>query len=95
VPSDGRRVLPYLSFGWGYFDISTADATVTPVDPGVGPVTVLGDSDNGLGVTIGGGLHFPLSAGTIALAETGYTIGFTEPISTQNVPLRVGFGFRI
>jgi hypothetical protein len=95
VPTEGRRVLPYLSFGWGYFDISTADATVTAVDPGVGAVTVLGDSDGGLGVTIGGGLHFPLSAGTVGLVETGYTVGFTEPISTQYLPFRLGLGFRI
>lgn len=93
VPTEGSRVRPYLSFGWGYFDISTADATVTPTDPEVGPVLVLGDSDTAFGVTIGGGLQIPVTARTRVLLETDYTVGFTERISTQYLPLRLGFGF--
>jgi hypothetical protein len=95
VPTDGRRVLPYLSFGWGYFDISTSDALVTSEDPTMEPVLVPGDTDAAFTVTIGGGLQLPLTARARIVLDAAYTVGFTEPISTQYLPLRLGLGLGI
>lgn len=92
VPTEGR-VLPYLAFGWGLFEIFTSDAVVTPTDPTVGPITVLGDTDGAFGATIGGGLQIPFRGNTRVTVDMIYTVGFTEKISTQYLPLRVGLGF--
>jgi len=92
VPTEGGRVLPYLSFGWGLFNLTTSDATVTPADPGVASVVVLGESDTAFGVTIGGGLQVPVGARTRVLLDCAYTVGFTERISTQYLPVRLGLG---
>jgi hypothetical protein len=95
VPTEGGAVLPYLSFGWGLFSIATSDAVVTPADSGIDPVVVLGESDSALGVTIGGGLQLPVGGGTRIVLDCAYTVGFTDEISTQYLPVRLGLGFGI
>jgi len=95
VPTERRRVLPYLSFGWGLFNITTSDASVTSTDPTLAPVVVLGDSDSAFGATIGGGLQFPVSPRTRVVLDCAYTVGFTEKISTQYLPVRLGLGIGI
>jgi opacity protein-like surface antigen len=94
VPTDGR-LLPYLAFGWGFFELYTSDAKVTPDDDAFAPVTVLGDTDGAFGVTVGGGLELPVSHGTRLLLDSTYTVGFTDLISTQYLPLRLGVGFAL
>lgn len=95
VPTQSRRILPYLAFGWGFFELSTSDATVTADVPGFEPVTILGDTDGAFGVTVGGGVELPVSRGVRVLLDSVYTVGFTESASTQYLPLRVGVGVGI
>jgi hypothetical protein len=95
VPTDGRRVLPHLTFGWGLLELSTSDATVVPDSDVVAPITILGDTDAAFGVTVGGGIEMPVSRGTRLLLDSIYTVGFTDTISTQYLPLRVGIGFAL
>ena len=84
---------PYLTFGAGFFHASTSDATVTPADPGVEPVVVLGDSDGALAASIGAGVLLRLTASLSFVFDSTYLIGFTEQSSTEALPLRIGLAF--
>jgi hypothetical protein len=92
VPTEGGRLDPFLSFGWGYFEIFTSEATVIPTAPDLRPVVVLGDTDGAFGVAAGGGMAWAAWPRVSLLANVSYTIGFTESISTQYFPVRVGLG---
>jgi len=91
----GSRWGPFLAFGWGYFELSTSDATVYPEREDLGPVTILGESDAAFAVLAGAGLDIPVSDRWRALVELDATIGFTEPVSTQYLALRAGVGLSL
>ena len=90
--ADGVRSSPFLAFGWGYFRLDEADAVVTPTLPGYSPAIVLGRVDHAFVSTIGVGMRWSLTSRYSILLDSIYTIGFTEPTSTQYLPLRVGIG---
>jgi hypothetical protein len=92
----GSRVDPFLAFGAGYFQISTTDATVTPEpSSGVGPITIIGDSDTALAAAVGGGVQLRVGTGWRVVLDSIYTIGFTEQSSTEFIPLRVGIAVEL
>ena len=88
-------VAPFLSFGAGYFQISTTDAVVVPVDPSLATVPIPGDTDSALAATVGGGVRLRANDTLRVEVRSAYTIGFTEQSSTEYLPLRVGLAFEI
>jgi len=88
-------IRPYLSFGAGFFQVSTFDATVVAVSPGIPSVSIPGDTDSALAATVGAGARTRLAPGVLAVLECLYTIGFTEQSSTEYLPLRAGLAFEI
>ncbi len=88
------RASPFLVFGWGYFRLDEADATVTPAIPEFDPVLVLGASDDAFATTIGAGLEWALTSRISLMADAVYTVGFTARTSAQYLPLRLGVGIR-
>jgi hypothetical protein len=92
----GSRVDPFLAFGAGYFQVSTTDATVTPApSSGLGPITIVGDSDTALAASVGGGIEWQAGANWRLVLDSIYTIGFTEQSSTEFLPLRMGLAFQL
>jgi opacity protein-like surface antigen len=91
--TESVRASPFLAFGIGYLAVSTSDAMVVPAREDLGPIAVQGDTDNALAVNVGGGLEFALSRSTALVLDSLYTIGFTDGVSTQYLPIRLGISF--
>jgi opacity protein-like surface antigen len=90
LPPMGDSALgPYLAFGAGFFRLSTTEATVVAATPDIPPVVLSGDTDSALAATVGVGARLRVSERLRLGAESIYTIGFTEPSSTEYLPLRV------
>jgi hypothetical protein len=94
IPTESSSMSPFLAFGAGYFGISTTDARVTPELEGLDPVTVLGDQDDAFGATFGAGVEAQVVSRVRLVFDSIYTIGFTERVSTQFLPLRLGLVLR-
>lgn len=90
-PVRSARYSPFLSFGTGYFDMSLSPATFVPETPGAPQLARFpAETDSGLAASIGGGLGLRLSATLQLTLDCIYTVGFTEGVSTQFLPLRLG-----
>jgi len=94
VPSARPSPTWFLAFGFGVGSVSTSDALVTAEDPGLEPVTVLGDSDTAFATSFGGGVEIDLSGSLRLTVDSIYTLVFTEQTSTQFLPLRLGLARR-
>lgn len=95
VPSERRSPTWFLAFGFGAGEVFTSDATVTSVDPGLGPLTIVGDSDTAFSSSMGAGFELDLSSELRLTVDSIYTLVFTEDTATQFLPLRVGLAFRV
>jgi len=84
------RFAPFLAFGTGWFDLSLSPATFVPETGGTEVVRFPEETDAGLAASIGGGCGLRLSPSVGLLLDCVYTIGFTEGVSTQFLPLRLG-----
>ncbi|NNE42656.1 MAG: outer membrane beta-barrel protein [Gemmatimonadetes bacterium] len=95
VPTDDPAWSPYLGFGWGLFEVFTSDAQITAGNGTIGPITLVGDTDTAFGVQVGGGIQWAVAPGAFVVLDLVYTVGFTELISTQYLPVRLGLGFSL
>jgi hypothetical protein len=84
------RASPFLGFGAGYFDLSLAPATFVPQGGGGTVVPFPEESDGGFAAAIGGGVGLRMSPRLALVIDVLYTIAFTEGVSTQFLPLRIG-----
>ena len=91
----GADVSPYLVFGAGFFSIATSDALIRASDPSFPEIPLSGDTDSALAATTGLGCRWRVGEGRFLGLESIYTIGFTEGISTQILPLRATFTQRL
>jgi hypothetical protein len=84
------RASPFLGFGAGYFDLSLSPATFVP-EGGSGAIARFPEeTDSGLAASIGGGVGLRLSPRVALVVDVLYTIAFSEGLSTQFLPIRLG-----
>ncbi len=95
VPTRSPRFSPFLSFGAGYFDMSLSASTFIPDTAGTQVARFPEESDSGLAASIGGGFGWRISSRVDLMLDCIYTVGFTEGLSTQFLPLRIGVGIDI
>jgi hypothetical protein len=84
------RTAPFLGFGAGYFDLSLSPATFVPEAGGGAIARFPEETDSGLAASIGTGVGFRLSPRFSLVMDLLYTIAFTEGLSTQFLPFRLG-----
>jgi len=91
-PTRFRRLSPFLAFGAGYFEFAISPATFTPDGPNQSSVRFDEEIDSALGASVGAGIGFDVTPRIRMIFDSIYTIGFTEPVSAQYLPLRIGVG---
>jgi hypothetical protein len=84
------RTSPFFGFGVGYLDMTLSAATLMPDADGATPVKFPEEVTSGLATSVGAGFSIRISRRLRFVLDSIYTIGFTEGLSTQFLPLRIG-----